>query len=301
MGTLGSVNKGHATPDFTNDEPLTDREHDRLNRATFADRIAGVLRDLPNGTGLVIGIHGPWGDGKTTVLNLIRTELSYDSDIVVRDFNPWRLTDEDAILRRFFSVLADAINASLSTKYERAKAWIGKLAEILRWIAKPLSLLWKPAETVDGLLSKLTKVVAKGDSVGIEELRTRIIAHLAQSPKPIVVMIDDVDRLDKNETHTLFRLIKACADFPNVCYVLAFDDIAVARALGDRYGKGDETSGRAFLEKIIQVPLKLPVAAKQDLLSLCLEQVDRALSAARIELTKDPHIPMKLNSNSDSK
>jgi predicted KAP-like P-loop ATPase len=80
---------------------------------------------------------------------------------------------------------------------------------------------------------------------------------------------------------------RAPADFPNVCYVLAFDDAAVSRALGEKYGGSDESSGRAFLQKIIQVPLKLPVAAKEDLRALCFEQVDRALTAAGIELTKE--------------
>ena len=72
-----------------------------------------------------------------------------------------------------------------------------------------------------------------------------------------------------------------------MCYVLAFDDAAVSKAIGERYGEGDEPAGRAFLEKIIQVPLHLPVAAREDLRSLCFEQVDRALSAAGITLTKD--------------
>ncbi len=273
--------------DFSNDRPLTDRQYDRLNRAAFADRIAGVLRGLPKGTGLVVGIHGRWGDGKTTVLNLLRTDLSSNDAIVVRDFNPWRLTDDEAMLRGFFSVLAEAIGASLSTTFERAKAGAGKWTKRARWITKLAGWVSKSAETLDDLLARFGEVAASGDSVGLEELRSRIVARLEQSAKRIVVLIDDLDRLDKHETHTLFRLIKACADFPNVCYVLAFDDTAVARALGERYGGGDEPSGRAFLEKIIHVPLKLPVAAKEDLRALCFEQVDRALTAAGIELTKD--------------
>ncbi|MBK6845488.1 MAG: hypothetical protein IPG88_24870 [Gemmatimonadetes bacterium] len=61
----------------------------------------------------------------------------------------------------------------------------------------------------------------------------------------------------------------------------------MAKSLGERYGAGDEASGRAFLEKIIQVPLKLPVAMKEDLRSLCFQQVDQAISAAGIELTRE--------------
>ena len=273
--------------DFSNDHPLTDRQDDRLNRSVFADRIAGVLHSLPKGAGLVFGVYGPWGDGKTTVLNLLRTDLCRNDGIVVRDFNPWRLTDDEAMLRGFFSVLSEAIGASLSTTFERAKSGTGKWTQRARRVTKLAGWFWKSAESLDDLLARFNEVATKIDSVGLEELRGRIVSHLEKSPKRIVVLIDDIDRLDKHETHTLFRLIKACADFPNVCYVLALDDTAVASALGERYSGGSEAPGRAFLEKIIQVPLKLPVAAKEDLRALCFEQVDRALMAAGIELTKD--------------
>ena len=274
-------------PDFSNDRPLTDRQQDRLNRAAFADRIAGILQRLPNGPGLVVGIYGPWGEGKTTVLNLLRANLASNDAIVVRDFNPWRLANDEAIFRGFFSMLAEAIGACLSTTVERVTRGTGKWAKRLRWITKPAARVSKSAETLDELLNKFGEVATSGDSVGVEELRNRIVARLEESPKRIVVLIDDLDRLDKHETYMLFRLVKACADFPNVCYVLAFDDTAVAKAIGERYGGGDESSGRAFLEKIIQVPLKLPVAAREDLRVLCLEQVDRALNSAGIKLTRN--------------
>ena len=277
----------NSTPDFSDDRPLTDRRHDRLNRAAFADRIAGVLRSLSKGTSLVIGVNGPWGDGKTTVLNLLRAGLSGDQMFVVCDFNPWRLKDEETMFRGFFSVLAQAVGASLATPFERTKAKAGKAARFVRWITWFLRRVSKSAETVDDLLARFCEVAAQGDSVGLEELRSRVFKYLTQSARRIVVLIDDLDRLDKHETRTLFRLVKACADFPNVCYVLAFDDTAVARALAGQYDGGDESSGRAFLEKIIQVPLRLPVAAKEDLRELCVERVEQALTAAGIELTRN--------------
>ena len=276
------------TGEFSSDRPLSCKADDKLNRAAFADRVAEVLRGLPKGTGLVVGIHGPWGDGKTTVLNMLRGDLESDGRTVVRDFNPWRLSDEESMLRGFFFMLADAIGESLSTKIERAKAGAGKWATRARWVTRPAGWFSKAAESIDEVLAKFGEVALSGDTVGLDDLRTRIVeALLKNAAKRIVVLVDDIDRLDKHETHTLFRLIKACADFPNVCYVLAFDEVAVSRSLGDRYGAGDEASGRAFLEKIIQVPLKLPVAMKEDLRSMCFQQIDQALSTAGLELTKE--------------
>jgi hypothetical protein len=260
-------------PDFSNDRPLTSSEDDRLNRAAFAKRIAGVLIGLPKGAGLVVGIHGPWGDGKTTVLNMLRADLEASTNTATVDFNPWRFTDETSMLTGFFRMLAGIIRAKLKTKGEA--------------IALLVENVGRYASVVNERFDKIANLAAPKGEPSLEELRDRLSNALMAAEKRIVVLIDDIDRLDKHETHTLFRLIKACADFPNVCYVLAFDDTAVAQALGERYGSGDEPSGRAFLEKIIQIPLKLPAAAKEDLRSLCLEQVDKAIMAAGIELTRD--------------
>lgn len=272
--------------DFYDDSPLVDEKGDRLNRAPFADRIASVLRGLPARASLVVGIHGPWGDGKTTVLNMVRNVLDGDELVVVRDFNPWRLVDDDAMLRGFFTMLTEAIGASLATKGERRTARAGTWLSRTRWITKPVGLFYKPVDSLDGLLARLGEAATRGDSVGLDELRDRVVQHLETSRRRIVVLVDDLDRLDRHETHTLFRLVKACADFPNVSYVLAFDDVAVAKALGDRYGEGGEMSGRSFLEKIIQLPLKLPVAAKEDLRAVCFEHVDQVLASAGVEATE---------------
>lgn len=258
---------------ISSDTPLSSKAEDKLNRGPFAEHIARVLRDLPNGTGLVVGIHGPWGDGKTTALNMIKTELDGVDSVATIEFNPWRFTDETSLLAEFYNVLAAAIRARLSTTGEEAAGWLSKLARIV-------SVATDSAE-------KVAEVLNSYANVDVETLRARLSSALILANKRIVILIDDIDRLDKHETHTVFRLIKACADFPNVCYVLAFDDVTVAKALGERYGSGDEASGRAFLEKIIQVPLKLPVAMKEDLRSLCFQQVEQALTAAGVELTRE--------------
>ncbi len=268
------------------DQPLITRTADRLNRVPFINRVAGILTGMQKGEGLVVGIHGPWGDGKTTVLNLLRTELKADQSLVVRDFNPWRLTDEDAMLRQFFTMLSDAIGESLQTNGEHARESAGKWAERARWITRPVGWFWKPAESIDDLLARFSEGVLTGSALDIDLLRSRIIELLQQTNRRIIILVDDIDRLDKVEIRTLFRVIKAGASFPNVCYVLAFDDVIVAKSLGEHYGSSDEASGRAFLEKIIQVPLKLPVAMREDLRTICFEQVDRAIRLAGMELSE---------------
>lgn len=206
-------------PGFFGDRAITERDEDRLGRAAFADRIARILAAQHKGSGVVVGLYGRWGEGKTTVLNLLRANLADDDAVVVREFHPWRVTDSEFVFRGFFSTLAEAVGASLPTWLERVKVKAGRWAPLLRWITWSLGLVFKPAETADSLLARFGKMAQKGDSVGLERLRDRVVDLLRRSRKRVIILIDDIDRLDKHETNTLFRLIKACTDFPNVCYV----------------------------------------------------------------------------------
>jgi hypothetical protein len=204
---------------------------------------------------------------------MLRADLEADSNIATVEFNPWRFTDEASMLAGFFRVLAGVVRAKLTTTVEDIASWIEKIGSY--------------ASVIDDRFGKAGEAAGATAEASLEELRGRLSEALANADTRIIVLVDDIDRLDKHETHTLFRLIKACADFPNVCYVLAFDDVAVAKSLGERYGGGDEAAGLAFLEKIIQVPLKLPAALKEDLRSLCFDKIDQALNAAGIELTEE--------------
>ena len=42
--------------------------------------------------------------------------------------------------------------------------------------------------------------------------------------KPILIFIDDVDRLEKEELSALLKLIRNTADFPKLFYIIAADD-----------------------------------------------------------------------------
>jgi predicted KAP-like P-loop ATPase len=57
----------------------------------------------------------------------------------------------------------------------------------------------------------------------------------------------------------MFSLVKSLGDLPNIFYVLSFDEWAVSQALKS----GPEPIDSEFLEKIVQVPLKLPPPRSQ--------------------------------------
>src|SRR6185503_2803243 len=63
-----------------------------------------------------------------------------------------------------------------------------------------------------------------------------------------------------------------------------FDEQMVSAAIGERFGEGNQKSGQSFLEKIIQVPLEIPIAQPEALKLFCFEFVDKAVDSNSISI-----------------
>lgn len=276
-----------STASIDSDAPVRDPKFDRFDRAPFASRIAETLARRIDPASLVIAIYGAWGDGKTTVLNFIREALQSESSVVCVNFNPWRLNGEDELLTGFFSTLADALDAELKSTTEK----IGELLKRYSFFLKPIPVVGKLDDVAQGAGSLMS-------AVSIDKLRSEISSILRSSRKRVVVMIDDIDRLEKSEIQAIFRLVKLTADFDYVAYVLAFDEAMVAAAIGERFSSNVEKSviaGTNFLEKIVQVGLHLPPAGVEELQTYAFEQIDEALRISGVRLPQEDLIEFVLN------
>lgn len=254
---------------FLADKPVNTRNEDRFQRFEFSKRIAHSLLNRDKNDSLVIGIYGAWGEGKTSVLNFIESEIKESDDIIIVKFNPWRYTDEDTLLRNFLKKVSDELDKELKNRTEKIGDFVGKYGSI--------------GSILNLDLSNIGKVLAE---VNLEVLKSRVDGFLKESNKKLVVFIDDIDRLDKQEVYSVFRLVKLTGDFNNTTYILSFDEDMVASAIGERFGEGNKEAGINFLEKIIQVPLKIPKAQLSALKKYCFELVDKSINASNIELSE---------------
>ncbi len=256
---------------YSADAPIRSSGEDRFQRWPFAQRIAKIIATRKNPESLVIGINGAWGEGKTTVFYFIEEALRHHNNVVTIRFNPWRFPDESKLIRDFFHSLADALDKSIVTGREKVGDFIGTYISIPAAFAGA----GDATKAIGDLLS----------SVDLEKIKDRVETILKDAGKRVVVLMDDIDRLDKSEIQTVFRLVKLVADFNNTAYVLAFDSDMVASALQERYSSHDKDAGRNFLEKIIQVPLDLPDTPRSSLRSFCLEIIQQIITEEQIELT----------------
>src|SRR5690606_5601059 len=211
---------------YNSDKQIIQKGQDRFNRQKFSSRIAETIIKRQNAEGLVIGLYGIWGEGKTSVLNMITEDLSKEQDILVIKFNPWRFKDEDTLILNFFTSISNSLDKELKNTKE-------KLGNFLKTYGSITSVF-----NVD--LSKIGESLSDAD---IEKLKHRVNDFLKESNKKVVVIIDDIDRLDKQELFALFKLIKLTGDFTNTYYILSFDDEMVASSIGDRFAEGNKNSG----------------------------------------------------------
>lgn len=254
---------------YSADKPVSIKDHDRFQRYEFSKRIAKTIIDRKEEDCIVIGVYGAWGEGKTSIINFIEQELKTSEKIVPIKFNPWRYGDEESLLKQFFKQFATSLDAKLNTTSEKAGELIKKYGKFLNY---DIPVVGNIGEAAQGLGEAMA-------DIDIETLKERIEKIIQDNEKKIVVFIDDIDRLDKEEIYSIFRLVKLNADFKNTTYLLSFDDSMVASAIGDRFGSGNQEAGRNFLEKIIQVPLQIPVAQPEDLKQFCFGLIEKAIDS----------------------
>ena len=91
---------------YRGDAPITSLAEDRLGRARFASQIAAAVTNWREDRGLVIGLYGPWGSGKTSILNMVEESLSDATEKPgpeVLRFNPWEWSGQENLQRIFFT------------------------------------------------------------------------------------------------------------------------------------------------------------------------------------------------------
>lgn len=257
------------------DAALTDPEQDRFGRWPFARAVAETVARIEDPAGLVIGLYGPWGSGKTTVLNFIEATFKGHKNVICVRFNPWLYQGIEPLLRSYF----DTLRAALGKSFEANKAVL-KCLDVFDELWPGLSTVVPVPPETGKAASKVVRALL---SSTIERARQSVESLLAQQNKRVLVLVDDIDRLEPGEIELMVKVIKLCADFRHTVYLVAFDEKVVADALGTLYASGEETGAR-YLDKVVQVPLFLPAASYAALRSVFLEGLDSALRNAQVQV-----------------
>lgn len=263
---------------FYTDKPILSDKEDLLKRDNFAKLLANTLLNIKSRDTFTVGLFGEWGSGKTSLVNMMLSELQVLQEgcdkkekLIVVHFEPWNFSNGDQLLTQFFIRLSNEFRS----KKDKQLANIGDALE-------RYSDAFDAAETipvVGGLVALLGK---KGSSAlgkrmkkgfgdrDILKQKEYVMELLEKQTNKILIVIDDIDRLSNQQIRQVFQLITSVAKFPNTTYLLAFDKKIVVKALEQvQEGKGED-----YLEKIIQMPIQIPNIQKRDLHQILFNRLD---------------------------
>ncbi|WP_170329780.1 KAP family P-loop NTPase fold protein [Ruegeria arenilitoris] len=240
------------------DVPINTPDKDRFGFDPFANAISDCIRSIENPLGSVVAIYGPWGSGKSSVINLVRHHLANDApDLDAISFPAWMYRTEDALAVGFFKELYAGLSPVLSDQKKAAGA-LRKLganlagASSLAGMAVGLFAGSLGEKATTATLDALGGFIEQGETA--EDLQATLADALREAGKKFLVVIDDLDRLSPEEALVIFRLVKSVGRLPNVMYLLAYDRETTEQAVARRF----PSEGAHYLEKIIQAGFELP-------------------------------------------
>lgn len=253
------------------DQPISNSLQDKLERADFCKYLAKAILSYESKECIVIGLLGSWGSGKSSMLNMIIEFLNKSSrkynritkPIIVR-FNPWNYPDQNGVLAQFFYNFASKLKPKRQKKLQKLSDKVLKYAESFIPFQVSVSSLGKP----------VSLKLKKRDKRSIDYKKEKLAKHFQEIKNKIVIIIDDIDRLNVDGIKQIFQLIKAFGNLPNIIYLVAFDRGIVSKALCDNQLK----NGEEYLEKIIQVPFEIPSIPREKVLSILQFQLNEILN-----------------------
>lgn len=268
---------------FKPDQPIESSKDDILGRASFAQALGEAILSYKEKDSIVIGLFGAWGSGKTSIINmalehieLISKDKNDDEKPIVVRFNPWNYSDQNQLITQFFRELSTVLSGHY---YPSDGKDIGEKLQTYAKILEPLALI-----PMIGSIIKIFSDTAKSAGSAIESLsdlkandlnaiKAEINKLLIKQNHKIIVVIDDIDRLNDTEIRQMFQLVKSLGDFKNTIYLLAFDKKVVINALE----KVQEGSGLEYLEKVVQIPFEVPLISKHEVDLLLFSELNKLI------------------------
>jgi len=237
------------------DLPRDENTEDLLNLDSYAE---GLLQFVANcTTPMSVALQGDWGSGKSSLLNYLQHHLD-SQGIKTIFFNTWQysqMAQGDRLAPIFINAVLDSMDLGSKSQIKKA---VGVAALNLGRVA--IRAVGGDANAVDALTNRAH------DIQQIKTLRDDFERAIQDSIKlhgsgdRIVILVDDLDRLNPNVAVELLEIIKLFMDVKQCVFVLAIDYEVVVQGVKGKFGESISMDKcRSFFDKIVQLPFHMPV------------------------------------------
>jgi hypothetical protein len=244
---------------------------DGLQFKPYVTTLASAVRS--NNGPLTIGIYGPWGSGKTTLMSMIRAQLTREplrndtqDPLITTWFNAWKYEQDDNPTLPLISNIISALeNEKTFTHFTKP------VITTLRTIVSGFVLKGKlnaPVVGDVGVEFDGRKLLEEVDKRRDATLKITSSYHEAFNSlntlsikSKIVVFIDDLDRCLPNNALKLLEAIKLILSQQGFIFILGLDHTTLLNFLDMKYREEygiDNSNATHYLDKIVQRQFEIP-------------------------------------------
>ncbi|ATA22842.1 AAA family ATPase [Brenneria goodwinii] len=262
---------------YHNDKPITGGadDPDLLNRLDFSNKLAEILLLKLDDSCLTVSLEGEWGYGKTSIINLVKGALQENDTLpIIVEYNPWLAGNPESLIQDFLLQLSSQLHvrdssaeALTASKELITYSGLFSVAKLIPGAEPWASVIEKALST----LSITEKNISKLKELDLIGRKKKVIDALKKIKTPIIVIIDDIDRLTPSETFQILRLIKAVADFDGTSFLLAFDSNYLTSVLS----RNDIVNSYEYINKIIQLRVPLPLISEHGMSELATDEFEK--------------------------
>lgn len=222
------------------DEAIKNQDDDLLGCKTQVEEFANAVTRSGIHQSLVFGVDGPWGIGKTSFVNMAEKIWEKQSNVITCRFEPLRYNWEPFLTVRLIQEISRAVHEHAFVPELRPAT--SQLTQLLKG---------KPKISLFGLKISLTP--SKDD---IDELLNRIDQILKQNNLYLVIVIDDLDRLDSKTCDSVLFATRQVLKLSRAAYVLCYDMEVLVKRKEEGF-----VHAREFLEKFVDIKFNLFVSS----------------------------------------
>ena len=275
---------------------------DFLNYEAVAKTVVALLKENRKHA-LTVGIHGDWGAGKSSVLRMVESGMKSDGKVACLWFNGWTFQGFDDAKTVLIEVIVSELIRQRGA-VGKVKAMGNKLLKRLNvmklarhgvGLAVSLKTGIPPHITAAALetihqLGESVKSMSADDIKGkldeaadllkpaVDESFPEDVHHfreefgkLLEEAKidQLVVLIDDLDRCLPATAIDTLEAIRLFLFVPKTAFIIGADEGMIEYAVRQHFpnlplASGPQSYARNYLEKLIQIPFRIPALGVQE-------------------------------------
>lgn len=266
---------------FSTDLPIESYDEDFYQLKGLVERITRyIIQTDVSKHSFSIGIVGRWGEGKSSLLNLIKRELEgHNKDYLLMDFNPRASKDLNHIQEDFLL----SLQKILSHYHSGMRGTIAQYASTIN-----------VADETPALVKWLMGLARMGSSKDIKISRKEVQDAILRTRKKIIVFVDDMDRLTGKEILEVLKVVEQNGAFARILFLVAYDKKYVNKAISEELGAQELDN---YIDKHFSVEIRLPSHPLYGLIDLLQALLKKAIDKGVITKVEESEIDEVLKEN----